>query len=118
MIKNNNILGIIPARGGSKGIPRKNIRLLGGKPLIAYCIQCALKSKIDRLIVSTDDLRIANIARQFGGEVPFLRPSELATDTASSLSVLMHALNHMETVEQYGIETVIDGRDTRPCNFA
>lgn len=110
----NNILGIIPARGGSKGVPKKNVRLLGGKPLIAHTIEAALESKIDRVVVSTDSQEIAEIASSFGAEVPFIRPSELATDTASSLSVLLHALHYMETVEQYPVKTVVFMQPTSP----
>ena len=81
MIDNKRIVAIIPARGGSKGIKRKNIRILNGKPLISYTIEQALKSKyIDRVIVSTEDLEIAEISKSFGAEVPFLRPQELAQD--------------------------------------
>lgn len=110
----NGILGIIPARGGSKGVPKKNIRLLGSKPLIAYSIEAALQSRIDRVMVSTDDLRIARAAKRFGADVPFLRPSSLATDTASSLSVLLHALHHMETVEKYPVAAVVFIQPTSP----
>lgn len=95
------ILGIIPARGGSKGIPHKNIRSLGGEPLIAYSIKSALKSRIGRIIVSTDDPEIAEVARGYGVEVPFLRPAHLAEDSSSSLSVLLHVLEYVETQEQY-----------------
>ena len=74
------VLAIIPARGGSKGIPRKNIREFAGYPLIAYSIQAALNSKlVTRVIVSTDDEEIALVAKQYGAEVPFLRPSEICT---------------------------------------
>ena len=83
MSKRPETIAIIPARGGSKGIPRKNIADLGGRPLIAYSILAALKAKsINRVIVSTDDEEIAEVARQWGAEVPFLRPKELATDTS------------------------------------
>jgi CMP-N-acetylneuraminic acid synthetase len=79
-----NILGIIPARGGSKGIPRKNIKLLAGKPLIAWTIGEAKKSRyINRLIVSTDDKEIAEVAKSYGAEVPFLRPAEISHDLAT-----------------------------------
>lgn len=91
------ILGVIPARGGSKGVPRKNIRLLCGKPLIQYIFESAQKSKyINRLILSTEDSEIADVARSIGIEVPFMRPAELATDTASSISVIKHALKHFD----------------------
>lgn len=86
------VLGIIPARGGSKGVPRKNIRLISGKPLIAWTIEAAKKSKLlDRFIVSTEDNEIADIAREYGAEV-LKRPAELATDEVSTMSVLQHAL--------------------------
>ena len=93
------ILGIIPARGGSKGIPRKNIKLLNGHPLIAYTIaQAESSNKIERTIISTDDEEIANIARQYGGDVPFFRPSYLATSKAPSLGFILHALKEMEAI--------------------
>lgn len=92
------ILGLIPARGGSKGVPGKNIKLLAGKPLIAYTVEQAHSSAlIDRLILSTDDEAIANVARNIGLEVPFMRPDELADDSASSLAVVQHALSFVES---------------------
>lgn len=88
------ILYIITARGGSKGVPRKNIKLLGGIPLVAYKIIAAQKCHYDgRIIVSTDDEEIAEISRKYGAEVPFLRPAELATDSASSVDVVLHTMN-------------------------
>jgi CMP-N-acetylneuraminic acid synthetase len=88
------ILGLIPARGGSKGIPRKNLRPLAGKPLIEYTCEAALASRrLARTIVSTDCPAIAKVARAVGCEVPFLRPSHLATDSATSVSVVRHALD-------------------------
>lgn len=85
-------LGIIPARGGSKGVPRKNIKLIGGHPLIAWTIQAARESKLlDRVIVSTEDREIAAISRAYGAEV-LDRPTELAVDTALSRDVIAHAL--------------------------
>jgi CMP-N,N'-diacetyllegionaminic acid synthase len=96
MINGQKVLGLVPARGGSKGIPRKNIRLLGGKPLIAWTLDEAKKSKyIDRLVCSTDDDEIAGVARQFGADVPFMRPPELATDTARGIDVVLHALRKL-----------------------
>jgi len=93
MIQDKTILAIIPARGGSKGLPRKNILPLLGKPLVAWTIEQALASKyLDKVIVSTDDEEIALIAKDYGAEVPFLRPAELATDTATSVAVIYHAL--------------------------
>jgi CMP-N,N'-diacetyllegionaminic acid synthase len=97
MIDNKRILAIIPARGGSKRLPRKNILDLAGKPLIAWSIEAALGSKyIDRVIVSTDDDEIAEISRKYGADVPFIRPKELASDTASTIDVVRHALNFLK----------------------
>jgi CMP-N,N'-diacetyllegionaminic acid synthase len=91
------ILAVITARGGSKGIPKKNIKLLGNKPLIAYSIETAQQSQlISHLIVSTDSEEIAAIAREHNAEVPFLRPIELATDTARHIEVMQHAIIFME----------------------
>ncbi|HEY4523106.1 MAG TPA: acylneuraminate cytidylyltransferase family protein [Candidatus Paceibacterota bacterium] len=91
------ILGVITARGGSKGIPGKNIKELGGKPLIVYTIEAAQKSNlITHLIVSTDDEAIAEVARGAGAEVPFIRPAELAQDSTPHLPVMQHALRFME----------------------
>jgi len=92
----NMILGVIPARGGSKGIPRKNIKLLLGKPLITWSIEAAQDSKlIDRLIVSTEDVEIAHIAKEAGVEV-LNRPKELATDYSATIPVLRHALEYID----------------------
>ncbi len=86
-------LGLITARGGSKGVPGKNIKLLAGKPLIVWTIEVALASgRLDRLILSTDSHEIADIASKAGCEVPFMRPDELATDAATSVDVISHAL--------------------------
>lgn len=94
MFKGLSVLGIIPARGGSKGIPGKNIKLLNGKPLINCTIDAAQTSQVfDRLIVSTDDSAIAEISRQAGADVPFIRPAELATDEARGRDVLLHAID-------------------------
>ena len=87
-------LAVIPARGGSKGIPHKNIRLINGKPMIAWSIEHALSTpEIDRVIVSTDSQEIAKVAIQFGAEIPFLRPNHLSQDSSSTESVLLHALD-------------------------
>lgn len=87
------VVAIIPARGGSKGISKKNIKLLNDKPLIAYTIEAAKKSKyIDRVIVSTDDREIADISKYYGAEVPFMRPENLAQDTTQGLLVILHFL--------------------------
>ncbi len=91
------ILAVITARGGSKGIPGKNIKMLGDKPLIAYSIDAAKKSKlITHTIVSTDDKEIAEVAKKYGGEVPFVRPAELAGDTVKHVPVMQHAIEFME----------------------
>lgn len=91
-------LGLIPARGGSKSIPLKNIKLLHGKPLIAYTIEEALKSEyLDKVIVSTDNAQISQISKEYGAEVPFIRPKELATDTSPTLPVIQHALMYLES---------------------
>ena len=102
MLNQNKILALIPARGGSKGVPRKNIRLLGGKPLLAWTIDAAKKSKyIDRLILSSDDQEIISVAEQYGCEVPFVRPSEFASDTASGVFVVLHAIESLEEKYDY-----------------
>jgi len=91
------ILGIIPARGGSKGVPDKNIKLLGELPLLAYTAQSALASQfLTKVILSTDCPTIAAVAEQCAIEVPFLRPETLATDTASSIAVVQHAVSYLE----------------------
>jgi len=88
-------LAVIPARGGSKGVPRKNIRLLAGKPLVTWTIEQAAQSRyIDRVIVSSEDEEICQVAKQSGAEVPFVRPMELASDTASGVDVLCHAVEN------------------------
>ncbi len=99
------VLAVIPCRGGSKGVHRKNLREIGGLPLIAHSINAAKKSKlITKTIVSTDDDEIASAARKYGGETPFIRPLELATDTAKSIDVALHALNTcMQDDEPYDI---------------
>ena len=91
------IVGLIPARGGSKGIPGKNIALCAGRPLLAYTAEPALQAKrLDRVILSTDDKAIAEVGAGLGIEVPFVRPAELSGDEASSLSVIAHALDWLE----------------------
>lgn len=96
-----NVLGLVTARGGSKGIPRKNLAEVAGKPLIAWTIESALASSLDRLVVSTDDSEIAHVARRWGGEVPFQRPAELARDDSPHLPVVQHAVEWLETHEGY-----------------
>ena len=90
-------LALIPARGGSKGIPRKNIRLIAGKPLIAWTIEAALRSdRLDAVVVSTDDPEIAEVARQAGAQVPFLRPAALAQDDTPGIAPVLHALDLLQ----------------------
>lgn len=97
MIENKKVLALIPARGGSKRLPRKNVLDLAGKPLIAWTIEAAKKSKyIDRVVVSTDDEEIAAISKTFGADVPFMRPYSLASDTATSNDVILHAINELD----------------------
>jgi YrbI family 3-deoxy-D-manno-octulosonate 8-phosphate phosphatase len=108
-------LALIPARGGSKGIPRKNIRSFAGYPLIAWSIAAARQSGlVTRLIVSTDDDEIAAVAREYGAETPYLRPAELAQDKTTDLPVFEHALKWLEDVEGYRPEVVVHLRPTSP----
>ena len=93
------ILGIIPARGGSKGVPGKNIKLLGGKPLLQYTSDIALKSNLlDKLVVSSDDDAIIEVAERLGVSAPFKRPSDLATDKSPTLPVIKHALAYYKNI--------------------
>lgn len=109
------IVAVIPARGGSKGIPDKNIAMCAGRPLIAYTANSANKSQlIDRIIVSTDSDRIASVAAGLGLEVPFKRPSDLASDAAGSLSVLAHALDWLED-NGVQVEALVLLQPTSPC---
>jgi N-acylneuraminate cytidylyltransferase len=109
------ILALIPARGGSKGIPRKNIRRFAGYPLIAWSIAAAKQAAcVTRVIVSTDDEEIASVAREYGAETPFLRPSEFAQDHTADLPVFEHALEWLEETEGYLPEIVIQLRPTSP----
>tara|TARA_B110000483_G_scaffold35497_1_gene43350 strand:+ start:3113 stop:3808 length:696 start_codon:yes stop_codon:yes gene_type:complete len=95
MYKEHRVLAVIPARGGSKGVSRKNVRLLAGKPLIVWTIEQAAQSRyIDTVLVSSEDEEICQVARQSGAEIPFVRPMELATDTAAGVDVLCHAVEN------------------------
>jgi len=115
VVKKPEVLAVIPARGGSKGIPRKNIKLFAGYPLISYSIAAGLQSKhVTRTIVSTDDEEIAQVARDWGAETPFLRPAELAQDRTTDLPVFQHALNWLKENEQYVPDLVIQLRPTSP----
>jgi CMP-N,N'-diacetyllegionaminic acid synthase len=110
------ILAVITARGGSKGVSRKNIRLVFGKPLIAYTIEVALQlsNQLYRIITSTDDVEIATISRQYGAEVPFLRPHDLAADNTPTLPVLQHAVRFVEEQDNVRLDWVLLLQPTSP----
>lgn len=109
------ILALIPARGGSKGIPRKNLKLFRNKPLIYWSIKQALESKfINRVIVSTDCPEIAETAKKFGAEVPFLRPLEISQDTSTDFEFMTHALNFLKNNQNYIPDLIIQLRPTYP----
>jgi CMP-N,N'-diacetyllegionaminic acid synthase len=110
MIHGKSVIAVIPARGGSKGLPGKNIRPIGGKPLIAWSIEKARKSRhLDEILVSTDSEEIAAVARAHGAHVPFLRPAQLATDRASSYDVIRHALAyHREQGREFAYTVLLE----------
>ena len=112
------VLAIIPARGGSKGLPGKNILPLAGHPLIAYSIKAALDSPgITRVIVSTDSEEIAEVARQYGAEVPFIRPDEYAQDHSLDIDAFAHALLWLQENEGYTPDQVVQLRPTSPIRY-
>lgn len=99
------MIAIVPARGGSKGLPGKNIKELDGIPLIGYTIKAALKAKcVDKVVVTTDDEEIASVAKKYGADVPFIRPEELATDTSLAVDVYLHAIDFLKEKQQFAIE--------------
>jgi len=109
------IIGVIPARGGSKSIPRKNIKILQGKPLVVYTIEEAKKSNyLTHLVVSTEDEEIKNISLKYGAEVPFLRPKELATDDALAIPTVQHAVITVEKIKNIKYNYVIMLQPTTP----
>jgi CMP-N,N'-diacetyllegionaminic acid synthase len=113
------ILGTICCRGGSKGVPGKNIRPLLGKPLIAYTIESALECKLmDDLVISTDSEEIAAIARKFGAKVPFMRPDHLASDTANKWDVFRHAVEEYERISGQTVDYLVDLDVTVPLKTA
>lgn len=113
------VVGIVPARGGSKGIPNKNIRPLAGQPLIAYTIQAALEAQLlSRVLVSTDSPTIAQIAKTYGAEVPFIRPVELARDDTPRLPVVRHAVEFLENNEGYTPGIIVTLQPTSPLRRA
>lgn len=112
------VLGVIPARGGSKGVPGKNVRPLGGQPLIGHTIAAARASRLARVILSTDDAEIVRVGNALGVEAPFLRPPELATDGAKSLPVMLHALAACEAEEGRPYDAVMMLQPTTPLRRA
>ena len=113
-----NIVAIIPARSGSKSVKDKNIRIMNGKPMIAYSVEVALQSKkIDRVIVSTNSMEYKKIAEEYGAEVPFLRPKELAQDNSLDIDVFEHALQWMQENEGYTADICVHLRPTHPIRM-
>jgi CMP-N-acetylneuraminic acid synthetase len=109
------VLVVVPARGGSKGIPRKNLQLLAGKPLVAHAVETARAAAlVSRIVCSTDDPEIAEVARAAGAEVPFLRPADLAADASEDWPVFMHALDFLETNEGWRPDLIVNLRPTSP----
>jgi len=114
-----NILGVIPARGGSKGVPKKNIKPLAGRPLLAWTIDAARASRhITRLIVSTDSQEIADVARECGAEIPFLRPAVISGDLATDVQFLQHAIHFLKEKEGYEPDIVLRLPPTSPLRTA
>jgi len=110
-----NTVGFIFARGGSKGVPRKNVRKLGGKPLIAYAIQTGQQcARLGQVVVSTDDQEIAEVARQFGARVPFMRPSELAQDSSPEWACWQHAIREIEAQDNQRLDVFVSIPATSP----
>jgi CMP-N-acetylneuraminic acid synthetase len=108
-------LGVIPARGGSKSVPRKNIAMLNGKPMIAYTIQAAQGSqRLTDFVVSSEDAEIIRVAQQYGAPAPFVRPEELATDDAPSLPVVQHAVRKMEALKGVKYDVIVLLQPTTP----
>ena len=115
MSKKLNILGLIPARAGSKRVKNKNIRLLAGKPLLAYTIEAAKKSRlINRIIVSTNSRIIADVAKQYGAEVPFLRPEKISQDTSTEYEFHFHAIRWLKENEGYEPDLIVNLHPTTP----
>jgi N-acylneuraminate cytidylyltransferase len=113
------VLAVVPARGGSKGLARKNLRLLGGQPLVAHAVKAGLAAElVERVVCSTDDPEIAEAARQAGAEVPFLRPAELAQDWTEDLPVFAHVLAWLEEHASWAPELVVNLRPTSPLRRA
>lgn len=112
------VLALVPARGGSKGLPRKNILPLGGHPLIAWSVAAGLQAEtVSRVVCSTDDPEIAEVAARYGAEVPFLRPAELALDDTLDLPVFQHALDWLDREQGWRADVVVQLRPTSPLRF-
>jgi CMP-N-acetylneuraminic acid synthetase len=113
------VLAVVPARGGSKGVPRKNLREVAGKPLIAWTLECAraVRPPFHRLLVSTDDAEIAAVARRWGVDVPFLRPAELAGDRVPMVPVLQHAVRWAEAADGVRMDWVCLLQPTDPLRL-
>jgi CMP-N-acetylneuraminic acid synthetase len=115
VIQGHSVLVVVPARGGSKGLPRKNARLLGGKPLVAHAVEAGRAAGlVDRVLCSTDDPEIAAMARAAGAQVPFLRPAELAQDTTEDWPVFAHALGWLDEHERWRPDIVVNLRPSTP----
>ncbi len=109
------VLAVVPARGGSKGIPRKNLQLLAGRPLVVHAVDAGLgASRVTRVVCSTDDPDIAEVARAAGADVPFLRPSDLAQDSSEDWPVFVHVLNWLEQHENWRPDLIVNLRPTSP----
>jgi CMP-N-acetylneuraminic acid synthetase len=110
------VLAVVPARGGSKGIPRKNLQLLGGRPLVAHAVEVGLGAMppVTRVLCSTDDPEIAEVARAAGAEVPFLRPADLAQDTTEDWPVFVHLLDWLEIHDDWVPDLIVNLRPTSP----
>ena len=109
------VLAVVPARGGSKGIPHKNLQLLAGKPLVAHAVEAGRGATlVSRVLCSTDDPEIAEVARAAGAEVPFLRPAELAADSSEDWPVFMHALDFLDRREGWRPDLIVNLRPTSP----
>ena len=118
MPNKNNILALIPARAGSKGIPDKNLRQLGNHPLLAWSIKaCSMSKLINRIVVSTDSGEYASIAKNYGAEVPFLRPAEISRDQSSDLEFIRHALEFLGEEDSYLPDYIIHIRPTTPIRI-
>jgi N-acylneuraminate cytidylyltransferase len=115
LVKHREVLALIPARGGSKSIPRKNIKSFAGQPLIGYSIAAGLAAEtVTRVVVSTDDEEIATVGRKYGAETPFLRPREFSSDDTPDLPVFQHALQWFQSEEGYSPDIIVQLRPTSP----